>query len=122
MSKKPSLVKGSIFYLIYNIFNAAFPFVTALYVTRIMSSEVIGDVSYALNIVSYFALFAFVGIPTYGTREIAKYRDEPERLNKIFTELFLINTISTTISTLAYISMIFLVPAFRGEYLILYLY
>ena len=121
MNKKPSLVLGSIFYLIYNIFNAVFPFITALYVTRIMSSEVIGNVSYALNIATYFALFAFVGIPTYGVREIAKNKDNPEAMNKVFTELFLINIVSTTISTGAFIALIFIVPEFCGAHLWLYL-
>ena len=121
MAKRPSLVKSSIFYLIYNIFNAVFPFMTALYVTRIMSSEVIGDVTYALNIVTYFALFAFVGIPTYGMREVAKNKDDPEALNRLFTELFLINAITTTISVGAYIGLVFMVPAFRGAKLLLYL-
>ena len=116
-----SLTKNSIAYLIYNIFNALFPFLSALYVTRILSSAAIGEVSYALNIVSYFALFAFVGIPTYGTREIAKYRDNQTKVNRLFTELTIINTITTTISLIAYVSLIFIVPTFREENLILFL-
>ena len=122
MAKRPSLVKSSIFYLIYNIFNAVFPFVTALYVTRILSSEVIGDVQYALNIATYFALFAFVGIPTYGMREIAKYKENPEELHRLFTELFIINTVTTTISVAAFVGLVFLVPSFStGEHLLIYL-
>lgn len=119
--KQASLTKNSFYYLVYNIFNAVFPFLTALYVTRILSSEVIGDISYALNIVSYFALFAFVGIPTYGMREIAKCRDDQSKVNKLFSELFIINTVTTTISIAAYLLLIFLVPAFSGKALIIYL-
>lgn len=121
MAKKRSLAKGGIAYLIYNVFNALFPFITALYVTRILSSENIGEVSYALNIVSYFALLAFVGIPTYGTREMAKYRDDQSKSNKLFTELTIINTVSTTISLASYLALVFLVPSFRDEHLVLYL-
>ena len=122
MAQRPSLVKSSIFYLIYNIFNAVFPFITALYVTRILSSEVIGDVQYALNIATYFALFAFVGIPTYGMREIAKYKENSEELHRLFTELFIINTVTTTISVAAFVGLVFLVPAFStGEHLLIYL-
>ena len=122
MAQRPSLVKSSIFYLIYNIFNAVFPFITALYVTRILSSEVIGDVQYALNIATYFALFAFVGIPTYGMREIAKNKENPEELHRLFTELFLINTVTTTISVAAFVGLVFLVPSFNtADHLLIYL-
>ncbi len=123
MAKSPSLAKNGIFYLIYNIFNALFPFAIAIYLTRVihLEADTIGEVNYALNIVSYFALFAFVGIPTYGMREVAKCKDDPVALNKLFTELFLINTITTTISAGFYIGLIFIVPAFRGELLWLYL-
>ena len=123
MAKSPSLAKNGIFYLIYNIFNALFPFAIAIYLTKVivLDTEVIGEVNYALNIVSYFALFAFVGIPTYGMREVAKCKDDPAALNKLFTELFLINTVTTTIACACYVALIFMVPAFRGELFMLYL-
>ena len=121
-SKKPSLARNTIFYLIFSVLNALFPFLMSLYVARILQSDNIGTVSYALNIVTYFSIFAFVGIPTYGMREVAKCKDDPSRLNKLFTELYIINTITTTISLAAYIGLVFIVPNFHGEHLVLYLF
>lgn len=87
-----------------------------------MTSEIIGDVSYALNIATYFALFAFVGIPTYGVREIAKNKDDPEAMNRVFSELFFINLVTTTISIASFLALIFIVPEFHsGEHMWLYL-
>ena len=95
MSKEKSLKKNSVFYLIYNILNIVFPFVTGIYVTRILLPEQIGLVESARNIVTYFVIFSFLGIPTYGLREISKYRNDKKELNKVYTELMIINFIST---------------------------
>ena len=61
-SKKPSIAKNSVFYLIFSVLNAMFPFLMSLYVARVLSTDAIGNVAYALNIVTYFSIFAFVGI------------------------------------------------------------
>ncbi len=121
--KKPSIARNGVFYLVFSVLNALFPFLTSLYVARVLSSDAIGQVSYAINIVTYFSIFAFVGIPTYGMREIAKCRDDKISLNKLFTELFTINTVTTTIALAAYIGLVFIVPDFHlHEHLALYLF
>lgn len=123
VSKKPSIARNGVFYLVFSVLNALFPFLTSLYVARVLSSDAIGQVSYAINIVTYFSIFAFVGIPTYGMREIAKCRDDKPSLNKLFTELFSINTITTTIALATYIGLVFIVPKFHlQEHLALYLF
>ncbi len=115
-----SLTKNSIFYLLYNVLNILFPFITGLYVARVLLPESIGEVAYAQNIVQYFVILAFLGIPTYGLREVAKARNNKEELSKIYSELVAINFISTCIFSAVYFSMIFIVPAFR-EQITLYL-
>lgn len=111
-----SLAKNSIFYLIYNVLNVLFPFITGIYVARVLLPDVIGQVAYAQNIASYFVIFAFLGIPTYGLREIAKVRNSYGKLSKIYSELCIINFISTIFFLSAYIVLIFSVPSFRENY------
>lgn len=113
MQKEKSLTKNSIYYLIYNVLNVLFPFITGIYVSRVLLPDTIGQVTYAQNIVQYFVIIAFLGIPTYGMREIAKARVEKGKLDKLFSELFIINFISTTVCLLAYLILIFSVPLFR---------
>lgn len=43
-----------------------FPLITFPYVSRILLPEGTGKVSFATSVVSYFAMFAQLGIPTYG--------------------------------------------------------
>lgn len=102
-----SLTKNSIFYLIYNVLNVIFPFITGIYVTHILLPDSIGLVETAKNFVQYFVIFSFLGIPTYGLREISKNRNDKEKLNKTYTELMIINCISTIIFCIIYLLLIF---------------
>ena len=110
-----SLKKNSLFYLIYNVLNMLFPFVSSLYVARVLLPESIGEVAYAQNVVSYFSILAFLGIPTYGIKAIAKARNDREEMDAVFSELFIINGVSTVFFTAIYYALIFIVPAFRAN-------
>ena len=115
MSKTKSLSVNSIFYLIYNVLNVIFPFVTGIYVAHILLSYDIGRIEAAKNLASYFVILSFLGIPTYGLREVAKARKEQGNLNKLYSELMVINSISTTVFSLIYFGLIFIVPEYRGD-------
>ena len=107
-TKTKSLTKNSIYYLAYNVLNVLFPFITGIYVARVIPEDLVGRVTYAQNIVQYFALLSFLGIPTYGLREISKNRNNPEEKNKVYTELLIINAISTTIFSILYFGVVLL--------------
>ena len=68
-----------------------FPILTFPYVSRILLPEGTGKVSFATSLISYFAMFAQLGIPTYGIRACAKVRDDKEKLSKTAQEIFIIN-------------------------------
>lgn len=103
---KNSLAKGAAFNAIYQGLNVIFPLISATYVARVLAPEGVGTVSYAQNIVSYFVLLAALGLPTYGTREIAVCRENRNALNKVFSELFLVSAISTAICAGTYFSIV----------------
>lgn len=118
--KSHSLMYNSIFNVLFKSLNILFPLITAAYIARVLESTQIGEVLSAQNIAQYFVLAAALGLPSYGTREIAKVRDNDKELNKTFTELFALNGISTFVCLISYIILIFLVPAFSKN-LILFL-
>lgn len=92
-----------------------FPLITFPYVSRILLPEGTGKVSFATSVVSYFALFAQLGIPYYGIRACAKVRDDKERLTKIAQELLIINVVMSVVSYVIFLLMLFCVPQFRNE-------
>ncbi len=113
MSK--SLVKNSIFNVCYQSLNVVFPLVSASYAARVLMPTGIGMVAMAQNWVTYFIIFASLGIPNYAIREVAHARDSQEGTNKVFTELISINAISTTLALVAYCIIIFSIPSFRDN-------
>lgn len=119
-NKAKSLSKGGVYYLIYNVINLAFPFLTGIYVARILLPQDIGSVAAARNLAQYFVILAFLGIPTYGMREIAKVRDNNSERSKVFSELYAINLISTCVFLVCYILLVMIVPNYR-ESIVLYL-
>ena len=92
-NRNRSLTVNSIYYLIYNILNVVFPFITGIYVTHVLLPNSIGMVETAKNFVQYFVIFSFLGIPTYGLREISKNRNNKSNINKTYSELMIINCI-----------------------------
>jgi O-antigen/teichoic acid export membrane protein len=85
--------------------------ITFPYVARILGPEGIGKVNFSFTVASYFIMIAQVGIPVYGIKEISKVRENKKSLNKVFSELFTINTIMTVLIVIVY-SIIFL---FNGK-------
>lgn len=116
--KEKSLAKNAVFNTIYRLINMLFPLVTSMYVSHILMAVGVGRVSTAQNIVQYFVLLAPLGLTTYGTREIAKVRDNREQTEKLFTELFIINFCSTLIWAIVYYGMIITMEHFAAERLL----
>ena len=102
-----SLKKNAVFNILYDAANLLFPLITSMYVSRVIMASGVGEVSYAQNISSYFVTLAALGLPTYGVREIAKAQNDKTLTNKTFTELFIINAITTTVSAMAYFAIVF---------------
>lgn len=118
-NKKKSLTKNALFYILYNALNIFFPLITGIYAARILLPDSIGLVESARNLVQYFVILSFLGIPTYGLREISKYQNNKDELSKIYSELFIINFISTCFFGLIYLILIFSIPSCRSN---IYLY
>lgn len=104
MNKK--IAFNSIYNTIYKGFNALFPLLISAYVSRVLLAEGVGKVTYANTIATYFATLAALGLPSYGIKEIARYKDDEKNKNKTFIELFIINAISTIFFCFAYYFMV----------------
>lgn len=113
---KKSLTKNSLYNIIYTVANILFPFVTSIYVSRILLPVGVGKVASAQNIASYFVTIAALGLPSYGVREFAKVREDERKKNKLFTELLLLNIVSTTLAVVGFFVLVFVNGGFHGEW------
>ena len=92
-----------------------FPLITFPYVSRILGPEGTGKVSLATSFISYFSLFAQLGIPTYGVRCCARARDNREELSRVAHELLSVNLVMNLAVYLVLGLTICCVPRIREE-------
>lgn len=93
--KKKSMATNAIYSILYRTLNIIFPMLTTPYIARILNIIDIGNITYSQNIVNYFIMVANLGLPVYGIRTIAQVRHTYDKRNRVFSELFCINFIST---------------------------
>lgn len=101
MVKNKSLKINFIFNVALSLTSLIFPLITFPYVSRILQPAGLGKVSFATSVVSYFSIFAQLGIPTYGIRACSKVKDSKENLTKTVIEIMLINLVTVCISYVA---------------------
>ena len=110
MTNQKSLKKNAFYNLIKNFLSLVFPTITFPYASRILGPEGIGRVNFANSIVSYFVMFAWLGIQGYAAREASKIRDDKIALSKFVKEILAINSVSTITSYAIFIFVIVFIP------------
>lgn len=83
-----NLKKNFLYNTAYQMLIIATPLITTPYISRVLGAEGLGRYSYALSVVTYFAMFALMGVNNYGNREIALVRDDKQKLSKTFCSIY----------------------------------
>lgn len=95
--KSLSVQKNIAFSTLYQVLNMLTPLITAPYTARVLGAEMVGVNSFVGSVQSYFLMFAALGTSVYGSREIARNRDNPEKRSQLFWEIELLTVITTAI-------------------------
>ncbi len=104
------VIKNYLYNLSYQILTIILPIITVPYVTRIFTSEDLGNYGFYNSIVSYFSLFAMLGIGIYGTKQIAAARD----VSSTFWNIYVIQVAASILALLVYIIVIYSIPQMSG--------
>lgn len=103
MMAMKSIKKNYLFNLSYQILLLITPLITTPYVSRVLGADGIGAVSYTESIVSYFILFATLGITTYGQREISYVQDSAEKRSVVFWNTKVLEFLSSGCALFVYV-------------------
>lgn len=101
--KETSAKVNYIYSVLYSILSMILPVVTAPYVARVIGAKGLGIYSYNYTIVGYFATFALLGINFYGNRTIAKIRDDFQECSKAFSEIYIMQLITSISMIILYV-------------------
>lgn len=114
-----SLSKNIFYNSLLMIFNISYPLITMSYVSKILGAENLGIINYAQSIVSFLLIFSFLGINTYGIREIAQNREK--EMEQIFSELTIIKFYSSLLTFFIYTLFLFSKYNFKDSNFIIFL-
>lgn len=87
---------------INSLTSIAYPVITFPYAARVLLPEGIGAVSFFNSIIGYIVLLTSLGIPMYAVREVAKYRDDKEKRDRITLEIL---ALSFVLCLLGYVAV-----------------
>lgn len=102
--------------------NTLATMITVPYVSRVLTVEGNGAVSFAQSTAIWFQVFCVIGIASYGIRECARVRDNRERLSILTLELLEIISVCTALSLIAFALSILFIPAFRANGLLMWVF
>ncbi|MBO0419507.1 O-antigen/teichoic acid export membrane protein [Vagococcus fluvialis] len=100
MNKK--IIENFLYQGLYQVTIIILPIITIPIVSHALGVEGVGIYNYITSIVSYFILFAGLGLATYGIREIATVKESKESRSKKFWELEFFNIIIVCIAVIIY--------------------
>ncbi len=86
--KQPSLKVSLILNSLLSILNIIIPFITAPYLSRVLSPDGLGTYNYILSLVGYFNLVIAFGFNGYGVTTLSKKRELKNDASKTFSEIF----------------------------------
>lgn len=101
--------------------NLIFPMVTFPYVSRIMGPNTIGLFNYIMAISGYFTLFAALGFPIYGIREVAQNKDSKERLQSVTNAIFTANLLSCILVFITYLITSYFMASNSSDFLLYFI-
>lgn len=100
---------------ILTVSSFVFPMITFPYASRVLLVENYGKVTFATSVLTYFAMFAALGIPNYGIRACARVRDDKVKLSRTAQELMIINLITSAITYVAFFVSLIFVKRFQQD-------
>ena len=116
MSK--SIKKNYLYNILLSISKVIFPLITAPYVSRVLEPDGVGLFNFANTYAGWFTLFAALGIPYYGIREVAKIKDDVAEQTKFLSEIISISVIATLLCSFIMFLTLLFIPQLNENYII----
>ncbi|WP_427113980.1 oligosaccharide flippase family protein [Megasphaera sueciensis] len=103
-----SISKNYFYNMIFQVYSLILPIITIPYLSRVIGAEGLGKYAFALSVVTYFTMIAFLGMNNYGQRTIAYVRNQDiYTLSATFWGLFIVKLVLSTIVLFMYLVFIF---------------
>lgn len=115
MSSSATIKKNFAYSSVLTIAGYVLPFITFPYVSRVLGPVGIGEYNFANSVISYFSIFAMMGINTIGIREMARVKEDKMAMSKVFNSLLTLNLITTVLAIVSLLLFIPIVSSFEAH-------
>lgn len=122
MAKIKSVKHNAIMNGILTVSKIIFPLITFPYISRTLLVEANGRITFASSVVSYFTMFAMLGITTYGVKACAQVRNDKTKLSKVVQELLFINIICSVISMIVLAMSVLWIDRLHSEWILMLIF
>ena len=106
MKTSNTIKKNVIYQVSADVLSMILPLIASPYISRVIGAEGLGTYSFYYSVAYYFTLIAALGIRNHGSRTIAKCKNDHQRINISFSNLYAIQLISSLICIVFYIIFI----------------
>lgn len=121
-TEKKVLFKNTFSLYIMNFAKLIFPLFTLPYLTRVLSTESYGVVTYVKAFVTYIQLVLDFGFLLSATKEIVLVKNDNNKIGRILGDTIVEKLLLGIIASIFYIISIVVVPIMRNHYLFSFLY
>lgn len=120
--KDGTLAKNTGMLFLLTISNYIFNFITLPYQTRILEPSIFGNISFAMSVMSYFQLLTDFGFLLSATEDIAKERDNPHKISKVFSAVMCCKLFLVVLSFVILATLCLTVNRFKQDIPLFFLY
>lgn len=113
--KKKNVIKNVVMLYGMSIAKMVFPLLTLPYLTRVLSVQSYGMVSYVKAVMQYMQLAVDFGFMLSGTKDIVKARGDHEILEKETGDIFLARLLLVGITFAVLLGMIVVIPILKAN-------
>lgn len=119
MSSSNSIKKNVFFNMLFQVLVIIAPIITTPYVQRTIGTDGVGIYSFTNSVVMYFSMCTALGTVAYGTREIARNRDNRDAYSKLFFEIEFLTVLTSVVCLLVWGAFVLVTDTYRTIYIIL---
>ncbi len=106
----PSIKRNFFYNSLLTVSNYVFPMIIFPYVSRVLGVTNIGICNFVDSVVQWFILISMMGMTILGNREMAAIGADRAKRDKAFSELVVLNLITTLIAAAALVVTLYTVP------------
>ncbi|NNV08005.1 flippase [Geobacillus sp. C56-T2] len=118
MSDKKRLLENFLSLATLQGLNYILPLLTLPYLVRVLGPANYGLIAFAQSFIQFFVIFVDYGFNLSATNQIAVYREDREKVQRIFSTVIAIKTLFAVIGFAVLCLLVFLVPKFQEHKLV----